>query len=171
MSYTVTYDIKGVDEILRYDTLRDEGPCVVIEVAIEQTEQTASLISCNYGGKLGVGVIFERRKRIPCSHFSLVRWATTICDVHWLVDINEWWEGTEPPTNVASWCLCLRGNPDFPLGTSPLFVLGHYPLSPEFLSAHNKPKDLSKNQPKTLLGLESLSRQTDWFNHMWERWI
>ena len=73
MSYTVTYDIKGVDEILRYDTLRDEGPRVVIEVAIEQTEQTASLISCNYGGKLGVGVIFERRKRIPCSHCSVVR--------------------------------------------------------------------------------------------------
>ena len=87
---------------------------------------------------------------------------TTICDIHWLVDSNEWWEGTGPPTNVASWCLCLRENPDFPLGTSPLFALGHYPLSPYFLRAHSKPKDLSKNQPKTLLGSESLSGQTDW---------
>ena len=51
MSYTVAYDIKGVDEILRYDTLINEGPRVVIEVAIEQTD---SLLSCNYGGKLGV---------------------------------------------------------------------------------------------------------------------
>ena len=56
MSYTVTYDTKGVDEILRYDALIDEGPRVVIKVAIGQTE---SLLSCNYGGKLGVGVVFE----------------------------------------------------------------------------------------------------------------
>ena len=74
MSYTVTYDIKGVDEILRYNTLAGEGPRVVIEVAIEQTEQTDSLLSCNYGGKLDVDVVFEWRKRICCSHFSLVRW-------------------------------------------------------------------------------------------------
>ena len=74
MSYTVTYDIKRVDEILRYNTLVGEGPRVVIEVAIEQTEQTDSLLSCNYGGKLGVDVVFEWRKRICCSHFSLVRW-------------------------------------------------------------------------------------------------
>ena len=70
-SYTVTYDTKGVDEILRYDTLIDEGPRAVIEVAIEQTDP---LLSCSYGGKLGVGVVFERRKRIRCSHFSLVSW-------------------------------------------------------------------------------------------------
>ena len=38
MSYAVTYDITGVDEILRYGTLIDEGPRVVIEVAIEQTD-------------------------------------------------------------------------------------------------------------------------------------
>ena len=56
MSYTVTYDIKRVDEILRYNTLVGEGPRVVIEVAIEQTD---SLLSCNYGGKLGVDVVFE----------------------------------------------------------------------------------------------------------------
>ena len=37
MSYTVTYDIKSVDEILRYDTLIDDGsPGVAIEVAIER---------------------------------------------------------------------------------------------------------------------------------------
>ena len=59
MSYTVTYDIKRVDEILRHNTLVGEGPRVVIEVAIEQTEQTDSLLSCNYGGKLGVDVVFE----------------------------------------------------------------------------------------------------------------
>ena len=74
MSYTVMYDIKRVDEILRYNTLVGEGPRVVIEVAIEQTEQTDSLLSCNYGGKLDVDVVFEWRKRICCSHFSLVRW-------------------------------------------------------------------------------------------------
>ena len=67
MSCIVTYDIKGVDEILRYDILVDKGPRVVIEVAIEQTD---SLFSCNYRGKIGVGVVFERRKRIRCSHFS-----------------------------------------------------------------------------------------------------
>ena len=74
MSYTVMYDIKRVDEILRYNTLVGEGPRVVIEVAIEQTEQTDSLLSCNYGGKLDVDVVFEWRKLICCSHFSLVRW-------------------------------------------------------------------------------------------------
>ena len=46
----------------------------------------------------------------------------TICYVHWLVDINKWWEGTEPPTNVASWCLCLTENPDFPLDISAFCV-------------------------------------------------
>ena len=39
MSYTVTYDIKGVDEIFRYDTPIDEGPRGVIEAAFEQTQQ------------------------------------------------------------------------------------------------------------------------------------
>ena len=32
----------------------------------------------NYGGKLGVGVLFERRMRIRCFHFSLVIVRVTI---------------------------------------------------------------------------------------------
>ena len=38
MNYIVTHDIKDVDEILRNGTLIDEGPRVVIEVMIEQTD-------------------------------------------------------------------------------------------------------------------------------------
>ena len=40
MNYIVTHDIKDVDEILRNGTLIDEGPRVVIEVMIEQTDYT-----------------------------------------------------------------------------------------------------------------------------------
>ena len=51
--------------------------------------------------------------------------------------------GAEPPTTVDSLMPLFFGKPDFSVRHFHL-TLGHYPLSPEFLRARNKPKDLSK---------------------------
>ena len=49
-----------------------------------------------------MGVIFERRKRIRCSHFLLGKVRVTIRDAHWLEPtlMNED-RRRKPPTNVA----------------------------------------------------------------------
>ena len=54
--------------------LRDESSLLRVELSF-------CPLLCNYGGKLGVGVLFERRMRILCCccfHFSLVKVRVTI---------------------------------------------------------------------------------------------
>ena len=59
----------------------------------------------------------------------------------------------KPPTNVGPRRHCLWENSDFPLGRCPHFSLGHYPLSPQFLRARNKPKDPSKEPAENTSGI------------------
>ena len=59
----------------------------------------------------------------------------------------------KPPTNLGPRRHCLWGDSDFPLGRSPPFSLGHYPLSPQFLRARNKPKDPSKEPAENTSGI------------------
>ena len=51
--------------------------------------------------KARCGCVFWEKKTDSLLTLFVSKMRTTICDVHWLVDINEWWEGTEPPINVA----------------------------------------------------------------------
>ena len=55
---------------------------LLAESSLLRVELSFCPLLCNYGGKLGVGVLFERRMRIRCFHFSLVKVRLTIRDGH-----------------------------------------------------------------------------------------